>query len=266
LLPPKPSVAAAVAAIDAATVVASHPLPVRDGTLPYVAAGRVGHLDGKWRERYAGVCDSCFDARVPCAHYPELPLRCLLLGHNPSEVAFTTGWTYGNPTNRMWTLLQEAAHIVPPGAPLQFQNVMPAATGVGFTDLGVLPGNDAGAIPAATLAQWRRELYASLAGHARRAAATRAALSARAAAAAGVAAGSKRAQGGGALAGTEPDVAAMATVDATLARDVLAALPSGTGGAGDGAPRIVAFTGKAHWKCLFTPPLPYVAPAATLHC
>lgn len=61
---------------------------------------------GQYRERLTGHCGLCFRARRPCPHCPELPLRLLLLGHNPSELAFRTGYAYGNPSNAMMRLLR----------------------------------------------------------------------------------------------------------------------------------------------------------------
>jgi hypothetical protein len=33
-----------------------------------------------WRERYSGVCEACFAQGVNCEHYPEIPLKLLVLG------------------------------------------------------------------------------------------------------------------------------------------------------------------------------------------
>ena len=39
----------------------------------------------RWRERHAPACEACEAARVPCVHHPEVPLKLLIIGHNPSE-------------------------------------------------------------------------------------------------------------------------------------------------------------------------------------
>jgi hypothetical protein len=167
-------------------------VPPRDGSAPYVAAFAWGALQGRWRERYASVCTACFEARVPCGHYPELPLRCLIVGHNPSTHAFTSGYAYSNPTNRLLALVNGTfaggppyAGLLPAWADFPFQDWAPLHRGVGFSDLGVEPGNDAAAYDHATLLRWRDELFASVAGHMRRVGAALQALAAAAAAGAG---------------------------------------------------------------------------------
>jgi hypothetical protein len=278
---------------------------------------------GLWRERFTTVCRPCILARRVCLHHPELPLRCLLVGHNPSEHAFASGYFYSNPTNRAWRLLtgtldasddSRKPSLVPRGWPLQRQDILPGALGIGLTDLGVEAGNDAASYPAATLARWRDDLYASLAGHVSRVQGTLATVwdiahapppAASAGSAGGGASpsapmvvGAKRprpaaATGGGAAddgvpvdttAATSdcvewlrharsPDAApeslagpagAAALVAAVVAMTPTLAAVSGSGVALDragfaarsvAAPRIVAFTGKAQWKCLFTPHL-----------
>ena len=34
---------------------------------------------GLWRERYASVCEDCYRAATPCPHFPEEPLRLLII-------------------------------------------------------------------------------------------------------------------------------------------------------------------------------------------
>jgi G:T/U-mismatch repair DNA glycosylase len=152
-------------------------VPPRTGEDPYVANFFFRSMRGKWRERYAGICGECFDNAAVCGHFPEVPLRCLLIGHNPSEHAFQSGYFYSNPTNRMLLLLtgrygsDATMHfdgLAPAGAPLSFQNRIALERGVGLTDLGVEPGNDAGSYSAELLRTWRSDLYRSLTGHVRR--------------------------------------------------------------------------------------------------
>lgn len=167
-------------------------IPPRDGAAPYVAAFAWGALEGRWRERYASVCTTCFNSRVPCGHFPELPLRCLIVGHNPSTHAFASGFAYSNPTNRLLALVNGTFSggppyegLLPAWADFPYQDWAPLHRGVGFSDLGVEPGNDAAAYDHATLLRWRDELFASVAGHMRRVGAGLQTLAAVAATAAG---------------------------------------------------------------------------------
>jgi hypothetical protein len=51
-------------------------IPRYDGeVLPFVSQKRNG-----WRERYASVCEACFEQGLPCSHYREVPLRLLIVG------------------------------------------------------------------------------------------------------------------------------------------------------------------------------------------
>ncbi|KAF6266406.1 hypothetical protein COO60DRAFT_452007 [Scenedesmus sp. NREL 46B-D3] len=72
------------------------------------------------------------------------------VGHNPSEHAWHTGHYYSNPSNRMWRVL-DAAGITPPGVSgPEADDLMPAAMGVGFTDVGGgQPGTDSSKFTAA---------------------------------------------------------------------------------------------------------------------
>ncbi|WIA35650.1 hypothetical protein OEZ86_004062 [Tetradesmus obliquus] len=94
------------------------------------------------------------------------PLRLILIGHNPSEHAWHTGHYYSNPSNRMWRIL-ESAGITPPGVSgPEADDVMPAAVGVGFTDVGSgQPGTDSSLFTAADFQGWRAAFYARLAAH-----------------------------------------------------------------------------------------------------
>jgi hypothetical protein len=269
---------------------ASTPAPraphARDGVQPYVSGyPAAGVPCGLWRERFAGVCARCFGPPpAVCGHYPELPLNLLLVGHNPSLHAFASGYFYSNPTNNMWPLLTGAfgaakhgayAGVVPAPWPIPAQDGAPLHLGVGFTDLGVEPGNDAAAYGPAVLRAWRKELYAALAGHVRRTGATLMRLQAVAeeggSGGSGSGTGRKRkredegsdSSGSGSInIGSD---AGFPVQDADTARRLLHALAAARGAspapAGSPpppaacAPRVVAFTGKAQWKCLFDPPL-----------
>jgi hypothetical protein len=174
----------------------------RSGVRPYVTPPGRG---GRWRDRFAAVCDSCQDLARDCTAYPELPLRLLLCGHNPSEHAFASGFNYSNPTNRMWPLLTGTFAAAKPrraedqgsvgaavsapalgpwwgAAPnawslsIARQNQLPLVRGVGLSDLGTAPGNDAAAYSLAQMHRWRDDFYRALRGHVRRCGDTLAAL------------------------------------------------------------------------------------------
>eukprot|EP00899_Mesostigma_viride_P029161 jgi/Mesvir1/942/Mv17496-RA.3 len=116
---------------------------------------------GLWREKFASVCDPCFASRVQCPHFPERRLRLLLVGHNPSDHAWASGHFYSNPTNRMVNLLRAGA-IVPAWYRATDSNRLPAQHGVGFTDVGTVPGSDAQTFGHKVMLQWREDLYSRL--------------------------------------------------------------------------------------------------------
>jgi TDG/mug DNA glycosylase family protein len=132
---------------------------------PFVAAP-----PALWRERYAPSCAACFAASRVCGHHAEVPLRLLLIGHNPSTHAWASGYPYSNPSNRFWKLMAAAA-LVPPGFVARDADAAPAALGLGITDVGCVPGSDASAFGRAAMRVWRAELYARLRAHLQRAAA-----------------------------------------------------------------------------------------------
>ncbi|OWZ01664.1 hypothetical protein PHMEG_00026906 [Phytophthora megakarya] len=127
---------------------------------------------GKWQERWHAICDHCFAQGQPCTHYSERRLRLLIVGHNPSDHAWKTGYSYSNPTNRMWMLLTGtlAPHswegVVPSTARIVEQNIMPHIYGVGFTSIGLEPGNDASKYGKTTMEAWRDSFFKRLRRHA----------------------------------------------------------------------------------------------------
>eukprot|EP00898_Chlorokybus_atmophyticus_P007568 jgi/Chlat1/7812/Chrsp66S07335 len=123
---------------------------------------------GRWREKYSSVCETCHKGRVTCLHYSELPLRLLLVGHNPSEHAYASGFFYSNPTNNMLKLLRESG-LMRKDWPLDWQNRMPAQLGIGFTDIGTVPGNDASKYSREVMVQWRQDFFKRLLAHVQRA-------------------------------------------------------------------------------------------------
>lgn len=123
-----------------------------------------GEGGGLWRERYASACAACFAARLPCPHFAERPLRLLLIGHNPSTHAWTSGYPYSNPTNRFWKLMS-AARLVPDIFKAADADAAPSLLGMGITDLGCEPGSDASEYKRAIMLAWRENLYARLGQH-----------------------------------------------------------------------------------------------------
>ncbi|KAG7379290.1 hypothetical protein PHYPSEUDO_008766 [Phytophthora pseudosyringae] len=127
---------------------------------------------GKWQERWHAICDDCFEHVQPCVHYPERRLRLLIVGHNPSDHAWKTGYSYSNPTNRMWMLLTGTLSphswqgVVPSTARIAEQNILPHVHGVGFTSIGLEPGNDASKYGKATMEAWRDSFFRRLRRHA----------------------------------------------------------------------------------------------------
>jgi hypothetical protein len=105
---------------------------------------------GRYRERLNSVCTRCAAGGTPCPHSPELPLRVLFIGHNPSDQAFRTGYAYANPTNLMTSCLTCAnggASLLPSWWKLHHQDEMPLATGVGLLDVRPEPGSDSSEFP-----------------------------------------------------------------------------------------------------------------------
>ncbi|KAG6949474.1 hypothetical protein JG687_00014838 [Phytophthora cactorum] len=127
---------------------------------------------GKWQERWHAICNDCFEQAQPCVHYPEHRLRLLIVGHNPSDHAWKTGYSYSNPTNRMWMLLTGTLSphswegIVPSTARIVEQNILPLVHGIGLTSIGLEPGNDASKYGKATMEAWRDSFFQRLRRHA----------------------------------------------------------------------------------------------------
>jgi hypothetical protein len=56
-----------------------------DGWIPKYEDGQVVpfvslNTRNGWRERFSGVCETCFEEGRPCPHYQEAPLKLLILG------------------------------------------------------------------------------------------------------------------------------------------------------------------------------------------
>mmetsp|Transcript_15849 Transcript_15849/g.29008 ORF Transcript_15849/g.29008 Transcript_15849/m.29008 type:complete len:342 (+) Transcript_15849:179-1204(+) len=135
----------------------------------------VAPAPAKYRERFASTCESCFQASRPCKHFEESPLKLLLVGHNPSDHAWSSGFFYSNPTNRMWRLLtgqglrkeggDEFRGILPHGLRIEEQNTLPSKFKVGLTDVGLVPGNDAAAYKKPKMLEWSKGLFQRLHHH-----------------------------------------------------------------------------------------------------
>lgn len=122
----------------------------------------------RWRERFTSITQAEFDGRLP-ASAEEVPLRLILIGHNPSEHSWNSGTGYSNPSNRFWCTLRQAG-ILPsswrPGASLHtLANNMAGDLGIGLTDVLTCPGSDANEFSHAVMLEWRASLYSRLRGH-----------------------------------------------------------------------------------------------------
>jgi TDG/mug DNA glycosylase family protein len=99
--------------------------------------------ESKWQERWHSICVDCFEKKIKCIHYEEKRLRLLIVGHNPSSHAWSSGFSYSNPSNRMWKLLTgdffalKWEGILPSTAVFLDQNSMPFQLGIGMTSIGL---------------------------------------------------------------------------------------------------------------------------------
>lgn len=146
------------------------PLPPVPAALAALPPPFVAPSPALWRERFAPCCAVCFAASTHCMHHAELPLRLLIVGHNPSDTAWATGFPYANPSNRFWGLMQRAG-LVPPEFACSDADAAPALVGLGITDVGCSAGSDANAFKRPQMRAWRGELVTRLRAHCARAAA-----------------------------------------------------------------------------------------------
>ena len=130
-----------------------------------------------WRERFTSISDAAFRERTPCpVNSVERPLRCLLVGHNPSDHSWTSGTSYSNPSNRFWGLLRDGGILPkawrPLAAPEELCNNMAGELGIGITDVLCEPGSDAQKFRRAQMLSARDEtpwgFYSRLRGHVHR--------------------------------------------------------------------------------------------------
>ncbi|KAL4428494.1 hypothetical protein ABPG75_002583 [Micractinium tetrahymenae] len=104
----------------------------------------------------------------------DAPLRLVIVGHNPSQVAWDKGHFYANPSNWMWRILRDTG--LAPATQIrgaEDDGKMPAVAGVGFTDVGSgAPGTDSSQFSSAHFAAWRPTFFARMAAQAARASAS----------------------------------------------------------------------------------------------
>lgn len=98
----------------------------------------------------------------------EKQLRCLLIGHNPSQRAWDDGHYYSNPSNRMWSILRDTK-IIPNHFTFKHDDECPYLLGIGFTDLGFgIPETKSNLISDETANEWRHDLYKRIINHMKR--------------------------------------------------------------------------------------------------
>ncbi|MEW5317321.1 MAG: hypothetical protein WDW38_008631 [Sanguina aurantia] len=95
----------------------------------------------------------------------RMPLRLMIVGHNPSAHAWSTGHFYSNPSNHMWRLLS-ASGIAPLGSGPSADDTLPDSAGVGFTDVGTgHPGTDSSEFKSSHFQDWSLSFYSRLVNH-----------------------------------------------------------------------------------------------------
>ncbi|GLD92788.1 hypothetical protein PINS_up001367 [Pythium insidiosum] len=196
---------------------------------PEAAAASVGGGDDDanrslWQERWHAICSPCFQARCECIHFPVRRLRLLIVGHNPSDHAWKSGYSYSNPSNHMWNLLRGRLTplswrgVLPHDAHVTEQNTMPHSYGVGMTSIGLEPGNDAAAYDRVTMTRWKQDFFRRLRRHVRLV-----------------------------CQNEHETLAGISSESASRDDFVLCRRPH--------SPMIIAFSGKRQFSWLFTPPL-----------
>ncbi|CAG9461501.1 unnamed protein product [Pedinophyceae sp. YPF-701] len=95
------------------------------------------------------------------------PLRCIVVGHNPSAEAWRQGHYYAHKSNRMWPILKETGIAPPHIRGAVDDELMPADAGVGFVDVGTgHPGTDSRKFDVRDFAAWSGVFYGRLRDHA----------------------------------------------------------------------------------------------------
>ena len=103
----------------------------------------------------------------------DAPLRLVFVGHNPSAHAWSTGHFYSNPTNWFWRILKDTGIAPASLCTPAHDGDLPAAAGIGFTDVGSgTPGTASAQFTSQQIfREWRPAFYARLEAQARRASA-----------------------------------------------------------------------------------------------
>eukprot|EP00210_Caulerpa_lentillifera_P006782 g6481.t1 len=100
----------------------------------------------------------------------NLPLRLIIVGHNPSGHAWSTGHYYSNPGNWMWRILISTGIAPPEVQSAADDDLMLTRAGVGFTDLGTgTPGTDSSQFNTSVLQSWSLTFLDRLREHLRKA-------------------------------------------------------------------------------------------------
>lgn len=99
----------------------------------------------------------------------EMPLKLIIIGHNPSGQSWTKGHYYANPSNRMWHLLR-VSDIVPNTFTAVDDQRCPNELGVGFTDImSGISGTHSCTFSDLTVQSHRYSLFRRLEAHVQRA-------------------------------------------------------------------------------------------------
>ena len=82
------------------------------------------------------------------------------------------GFSYGNPTNRMWKLLTgelgDFAGLLPRDSPIEILNTLPRDFQIGLTDVALIPGSDAAEFSKSVMQTWIPNFYLRLRAHVER--------------------------------------------------------------------------------------------------
>ena len=110
------------------------------------------------------------NSRLPLELLGDSPLRLIIVGHNPSQKAWSMGHFYANPTNWMWRILRESGIAPTSIRGAEDDHWMPKIAGVGFTDVGSgFPGTDSSKFKSSDFEQWIPKFYDRLKNHVHRA-------------------------------------------------------------------------------------------------
>ncbi|OAO16932.1 hypothetical protein AV274_1376 [Blastocystis sp. ATCC 50177/Nand II] len=135
----------------------------------------VAPYPNRYRDKFSTPCNDCFTQCRVCPHNGEGRLKLLIVGLNPSEHAWKSGNMYSNPTNRMWKILTgtllpspESKGIIKSTLSINDQNSLPKEYGIGFCDVGIVPGNQSDSFSKEELQKWRIDFIRRLRNHLKR--------------------------------------------------------------------------------------------------